>query len=97
MFVPESGDSTFDTVSVSGYSNHIFKIRDQNGTDIFRTYSRPDLFRGVQICPYSSSDIQHPISYPYLNTQNHIFIMSMSNYILFDMADTIHIRIRPEI
>ena len=43
--------------------------RDENGTDIFRPYSKPNPFRGVEICPYPSSDIQHPISYPYPNTQ----------------------------
>jgi len=39
------------------------------GTDIFLPYLRLDLFREVQICPYASSDIQHPISYPYPNNQ----------------------------
>ena len=43
--------------------------RDENGTDIFRSYSRPNPFRGVEICPYPSPDIQHPIPYPYPNTQ----------------------------
>jgi len=42
--------------------------RDENGTDIFRPYSRPNSFRGVQICPYPSPNIQHPIPYPYPNT-----------------------------
>jgi hypothetical protein len=42
--------------------------RDENGTDIFRPYSRLNSFRGVQICPYSSLNIQHPIPYPYSNT-----------------------------
>jgi hypothetical protein len=32
-------------------------IRDENGTDIFRPYSRPNPFRGVLIRPYPSSDI----------------------------------------
>jgi hypothetical protein len=41
--------------------------RDENGTDIFRPYSRPNSFRRVQICPYPSLDIQHPIPYPYPN------------------------------
>jgi len=31
--------------------------RDENGTDIFRPYSRPNSFRGVQICPYPSPNI----------------------------------------
>ena len=44
-------------------------IRDENGTDIFRPYSSPNPFRGVQICPYPSPDIQHPIPYPYPNNQ----------------------------
>jgi hypothetical protein len=42
--------------------------RDENGINIFRPYSRPNSFRGVPICPYSSPNIQHPISYPYSNT-----------------------------
>ena len=37
--------------------------------DIFRPYSRPNPFRGVQICPYPSPDSQHPIPYPYPNTK----------------------------
>jgi hypothetical protein len=44
-------------------------IRGENGTDIFRPYSRLNSFRGVQICPYPSLDIEHPIPYPYSNTQ----------------------------
>jgi hypothetical protein len=32
-------------------------IRDENGTDIFRPYSRPNPFRGVLIRPYPSPDI----------------------------------------
>jgi hypothetical protein len=31
--------------------------RDENGTDIFRPYSRPNPFRGVLIRPYPSPDI----------------------------------------
>jgi len=42
--------------------------RDENGMDIFRPYSRPNLFRGVQICPYPSPNSQHPIPNPYPNT-----------------------------
>ena len=45
-----------------------FTHRDENGTDIFRPYSRPNSFRGVQICPYPSPNIQHLIPYPYPNT-----------------------------
>jgi hypothetical protein len=41
--------------------------RGENRTDIFWPYSRPNLFRGIQICPYPSSDIQHLILYPYLS------------------------------
>ena len=44
-------------------------VSGENGTDIFRLYSRPNPFRGVQICPYPGLDIQHPISYPYPNNQ----------------------------
>jgi hypothetical protein len=43
--------------------------RDENGMDIFRLYSRPNPFRGVQICPYLSLEIQHPIPHLYSNTQ----------------------------
>ena len=43
--------------------------RGENGTYIFRPYSRPNSFRGVQIYPYLSSDIQHTIPYPYPNTE----------------------------
>jgi hypothetical protein len=32
-------------------------IRDENGTDIFWPYSRPNPFRGVQIYLYPSPDI----------------------------------------
>ena len=45
------------------------QLRDENGTDIFRPYSKPNPFKGVEICPYPSPDIQHPIPYPYPNTQ----------------------------
>jgi hypothetical protein len=31
--------------------------RDENGTDIFRPYSRPNSFRGVLIRPYVSPNI----------------------------------------
>ena len=44
-------------------------VRDENGTDIFRSYSKPNPFIEVEICPYPSPDIQHPIPYPYPNTQ----------------------------
>jgi len=41
---------------------------DENGTDIFRSYSRSNSFRGVQICLYPSLNLRHPIPYPYSNT-----------------------------
>jgi hypothetical protein len=44
-------------------------VRDENCTDIFLLYLRPNLFRGIQIRPNPSSDIQHPIPYLYLNTE----------------------------
>jgi hypothetical protein len=49
----------------------IILTRSANGTDIFRPYPSSNLFRGVQIRPYPSSEIQYPIMYPYLypNTQ----------------------------
>ena len=31
--------------------------RDENGTNIFRPYSKPNPFRGVEICSYSNLDI----------------------------------------
>jgi hypothetical protein len=41
------------------YFTHGFgvPVRDENGTDIFRPYSRPNSFRGVLIRPYPSPDI----------------------------------------
>jgi hypothetical protein len=44
-------------------------IMGENGTDIFWLYSRPDLFRGVQICLWPSLGIQRPIRYLYPNAQ----------------------------
>jgi hypothetical protein len=44
-------------------------IMGENGTDIFQLYSRPNLFKAVQIRPYPSPDIQYPKPHPYLNTQ----------------------------
>jgi hypothetical protein len=41
----------------STYLNTGVIIRDENGTDIFRPYSRPNPFRGVLIRPYPSPDI----------------------------------------
>jgi len=43
--------------------------RGANGTDIFRPYPSSNPFRGVQIHPYPSSDIQYLIPYLYTNTQ----------------------------
>ena len=43
--------------------------RDENGTDIFRSYLKPNPFRGVEICLYPSPDIQHLTPYPYPNSQ----------------------------
>ena len=70
--------------------------RDENGTDIFRPYSKPNPFRRVEICPYSSPDIQHPTSDTVSVSEysNRIFMMSISNRILSDIVDTIRIRIR---
>ena len=42
---------------------------NENGTDIFRPYSKLNPFREVEICLYPSSNIQYPIPYPYSNTQ----------------------------
>jgi hypothetical protein len=36
---------------------------------IFRPYSRPNLFRGLLICPYLNLNIKHPIPYLYPDTQ----------------------------
>jgi hypothetical protein len=38
-------------------TKHIVAARDENGTDIFRPYSRPNSFRGVEICPYPSPNV----------------------------------------
>ena len=32
---------------------------DENGTDIFRPYSKPNLFSGVEICPYPNTQIAY--------------------------------------
>ena len=50
-------------------NGYVHAPRGENGTDIFRPYSGPNPFRGVQICSYPSLDIQHPIPYPYPNNQ----------------------------
>ena len=52
-----------------GEDNHAPPLGMKNGTDIFRPYSKPNSFRGVEICPYPSPDIQHLIPYSYPNTQ----------------------------
>ena len=44
------------------------RARDENGMYIFRSYSRSNSFRKIQICSYPSLNIQHLISYPYPNT-----------------------------
>jgi len=43
--------------------------RGKNSTNIFGSYSRPNSFREVQICPYPSPNIQHLIPYLYPNTK----------------------------
>ena len=64
--VTKADDTGMDDMNLSA----VYVIcRGENGTDIFRPYSRSNPFRGVQICPYPSPDIQHPISYPYPNNQ----------------------------
>jgi hypothetical protein len=35
----------------------VLETRDENGTNIFRPYSRPNPFRVIQICSYPSPDI----------------------------------------
>jgi hypothetical protein len=40
-----------------GILSDLHVIRDENGTDIFRSYLIPNLFRGVLIRPYPSPDI----------------------------------------
>jgi hypothetical protein len=65
----------------------------ENGTDIFRPYSRPNSFSGsdpsVSESGYSISDTTSVSEY-----SNHIFMMSISNRILSGMVDTIRIRIQ---
>jgi hypothetical protein len=78
--------------------NHVCNLkvmsRDKNGMDIFRPYSRPNLFRGrssdlsISESRYSTSDNVSISEY-----SNHIFIISISNRILSFMVDTIRIRI----
>jgi hypothetical protein len=68
--------------------------RDENGTDIFRPYSRPNPFRGgfnpsVFESGYLTSDIVFISEY-----LNHIFMMSISNRIISGIFYTIRIRIR---
>lgn len=42
---------------------------DENSTYIFKMYSTPNSFKGTQIYPYLSLNIQNSILYPYLNTK----------------------------
>ena len=65
------GDFFYFFIKISKQGD-IFKellSRGENGMDIFRPYSRPNPFSEVQIYPYLSPDIQHPIPYPYPNNQ----------------------------
>ena len=64
---------------------------DKNGTDIFRPYSKPNLFRGVEICPYPSADIKTSDTVSASEYSNRIFMMSISNRIISDIVDTIRI------
>ena len=36
---------------------YLLICRDENGTDIFRSYSRSNSFREVEICPYPSPNV----------------------------------------
>jgi hypothetical protein len=68
--------------------------RDENGTDIFQLYSRPNPFRGglnlfISENGYSTSDTVSISEY-----LNRIFMMLISNRILSGMVDTIRIQIR---
>jgi hypothetical protein len=57
-FMSFSFYKVYDPLSTTKYAR-IFSamVRDENGTDIFRSYSRPNPFRGVLIRPYPSPDI----------------------------------------
>jgi len=83
-------------IPTSAYTCNGLSIRDENGTDIFRSYLRPNSFRGsdlsVSESEYSISDTVFVSEYLYC-----IFIMSTSNHILSDIVDIIYIRIRPKI
>ena len=59
------GFGSFDDNTIIRTNMCVKMCRDENGADIFRPYSKPNPFRGVEICPYPSPDIQHPIPYPY--------------------------------
>jgi hypothetical protein len=68
--------------------------RDENGTDIFRPYSRPNPFKkgfnpSVSESGYLTSDTVFVSEY-----LNHIFMMSIPNRILSGIFYTIRIRIR---
>jgi hypothetical protein len=55
---PVFEDAHRDRVYTLRYERLIcFVLRDENGTDIFRPYSRPNPFRGVLIRLYPSPDI----------------------------------------
>jgi hypothetical protein len=52
--------ATFRRITTTEPKEHpkgYFGSRDENGTDIFRPYSRPNPFREVLIRPYPSPDI----------------------------------------
>jgi hypothetical protein len=77
-----------------GSTSSMDPSRNENGTDIFRSYSRLKSFRegfnpSVSESGYLTSDTVFVSEY-----LNHIFMMSISNRILSNIFYTIRIRIR---
>ena len=60
---------TLLTTDRHGATSDAVVDRDENGMDIFRPYLKSNPFRGDEIYPNPSPDIQPPIPYPYPNTQ----------------------------
>ena len=52
--------------------------RDENDTNIFRPYSRPNSFRGVQMCSYNDSEYSTSDTVSISEYLNHIFMMPIS-------------------
>jgi hypothetical protein len=53
----EAAELADEATGVASTGIKVVVYRDENGTDIFRPYSRPNSFRGVLIHPYPSPHI----------------------------------------